>query len=297
MLPDQFRQNLGYFNWLFNPFHGLDASGIYDLLSTSSPTEFGLYLNLGYWCEAENTDEASDALAMSVANTAQISSEDTVLDCGFGFGDQDILWMQTLKPKQIIGLNITASQVTIARKRIAVAGLDDRIDLRHGSATEMPIASESVDRVVALESAFHFHTRERFFREAWRVLRSGGRLVTADIIPMPVVSPLRARLKQRVSWGLVARKFAIPIENAYTRPIYHSTLATCGYEEIQVESIRDHVYAPLHQYLVEHPERLERLHPMARLAARMALRYEAASVYAGLDYVLATAVKPSSPLS
>ena len=99
MLPDRFRQNLGYFNWLFNPFHGLDASGIYDLLSTSSPTEFGLYLNLGYWREATNTDEASDALAMLVANTAKISSEDTVLDCGFGFGDQDILWAQTLKPE------------------------------------------------------------------------------------------------------------------------------------------------------------------------------------------------------
>ena len=245
MLPDRFRQSLGYFNWLFNPFHGLDAQGIYDLLATSSPTEFGLYLNLGYWRDAANTDEASDALAMLVANTAQISSGDMVLDCGFGFGDQDILWSQTLKPKRIIGLNVTESQVTKARERIALAGLGDRIDLRHGSATEMPIESDSVDQVVALESAFHFHTRERFFREAWRVLRAGGRLVTADIIPMPVVSPLRARLKQRVSWGLVARKFAIPIENAYTRPIYHSTLAICGFEEIQVESIRDHVYATL----------------------------------------------------
>ena len=293
MLPDRFRQSLGYFNWLFNPFHGLDARGIYDLLATSSPTEFGLYLNLGYWREAANTDEASDALAMLVANTAQISSGDMVLDCGFGFGDQDILWSQTLKPKQIIGLNVTESQVTKARERIALAGLGDRIDLRHGSATEMPIESGSVDQVVALESAFHFHTRERFFREAWRVLRAGGRLVTADIIPMPTVSSLRARLKQRVSWRLVATKFAIPDENAYTRPTYHSTLAICGFEDIQVESIRDHVYAPLHQYLVEHPERLTRLHPVARLPARLALRYEAASVYAGLDYVLATAVKPS----
>ncbi len=50
--------------------------------------EFGLYLKLGYWCGAANTNEASDALAMLVANTAHISSEDMILDCGFGFGDQ-----------------------------------------------------------------------------------------------------------------------------------------------------------------------------------------------------------------
>ncbi len=294
MLPEQLRQNLRYLNWLFNPFHGLDASGIYDLVSTNWLSERGLYLNLGYWPEASNIDEASDGLAMLVAETARVGSGDTVLDCGFGFGDQDILWSQKLKPKQIIGLNITASQVTIARQRVEAAGLDDRIDLRHGSATEMPIESDSIDRVVALESAFHFRTRERFFREAWRVLRPGGRLVTADIIPMPAASRFTMRLRQQVSWGLVASRFAIPSQNAYTRPTYQAKLGLCGFQEIQVHSIRDQVYAPLHDYLRAHPERLEQLHPMARLPARMVIHSVADSIYAGLDYVLATAVKPHS---
>ncbi len=297
MLPERLRQDLGYLNWLLNPFHGLDASGIYDLLSTSSPTEFGLYLNLGYWRDAANVDQASDALAMLVAQAARIGGGDTVLDCGFGFGDQDILWAQRLKPKRIIGLNITASQVTMARRRVAEAALSDRIDLRHGSATEMLIAPDSIDRVVALESAFHFHTRERFFREAWRVLRPGGRLVTADIIPMPADRRFSARLQQQLSWRLMAGKFAIPRANAYTRAAYHCKLAQCGFENIRVESIRDQVYRPLHEYLSEHPKRLQRLHRMARLPARMTLRADAASVYAGLDYVLATALKPSDSRS
>lgn len=293
MLHDQLRKSLGYLNWLFNPFHGLDASGIYDLLSTSSATESGLYLNLGYWREAETIDEASEALAMLVAETAETGPGDTVLDCGFGFADQDMLWARRLGPKKIIGLNITESQVILARQRIAAAGLADRIDLRHGSATGMPVESGSIDQVIALESAFHFRTRERFFREAWRVLRPGGRLVTADIIPMSPETRLRLRLRQKLSWQLVASKFAIPTENAYTRPAYRSRLASCGFERIRVDSIRDQVYLPLHRHLGEQPHRLERLHPIARLPARMALRSDAAHVYAGLDYVLATAVKPS----
>jgi ubiquinone/menaquinone biosynthesis C-methylase UbiE len=290
------RESLGYLNWLYNPFHGLDASGIYDLLATNSPTERGLYLNLGYWRDAADLDAASDALAMLVGETAALGPEDTVLDCGFGFGDQDILWAQTLKPGRIIGLNITASQVELARRRVATLGLDEQVDLRQGSATDMPIASGSVDKVVAVECAFHFRSREDFLREAWRVLRPGGRLVLADIIPMPALSGFPLRLEQQLSWGLVAGKFAIPPENAYTRPTYHAKLAMRGFGDIRVESIREHVYAPLHRFLAEHPERLARLHPMARLPARLALRFEATSVYRGLDYVLASAVKPAQLL-
>lgn len=293
MLREQIRQQLGYVNWLFNPFHGLNASRIYDLLSTAWVTERGHYLNLGYWRRAVNIEEASDALAMLVAETASMGEGDVVLDCGFGFGDQDILWAQTLRPHQIIGLNITASQVIVARDRIAAAGLQDLVDLRHGSATEMAVESQSVDRVVALESAFHFRTRERFFREAWRVLRPGGRLVTADIIPLPSASALSTLLKQRLTWSLAASKFVIPAENAYSRLGYHSKLVRCGFEQVKVESIRDHVYAPLHQYLTDHPQRIERLHPIARLPARMMLRAQAENVYSGLDYVLASAVKPA----
>jgi hypothetical protein len=64
------------------------------------------------------------------------------------------------------------------------------------------------------------------------------------------------------------------------------------FEQVQVRSIRDQVYAPLHQWLRGHPEAVRRLHPMARLPARIALSLDAGSVYGGLDYVLASAVKP-----
>jgi len=293
---NRLRESLGYLNWLYNPFHGLDASGIYDLLATNSPTERGLYLNLGYWREATELHAASDALAMLVGETARLGPADSVLDCGFGFADQDILWTQTLKPGHIVGLNITASQVELARRRVAKLGLDEQIDLRQGSATDMPIESASMDKVIAVECAFHFRSRETFFREAWRVLRPGGRLVLADIIPAPSVSGFPARLEQRLSWRLVAGKFAIPRENAYTKPTYHSKLAMSGFEQIRVDSIREHVYAPLHRFLAEHPQTLQRLHPMARLPARLALRFEATSVYRGLDYVLASAVKPQQLL-
>jgi ubiquinone/menaquinone biosynthesis C-methylase UbiE len=289
-------RGLRFLDWIYNPFRRLDVTAVYDLLSTDAATERGLYLNLGYWRDADNLDQASEALALLAAETARMGSRDQVLDCGFGFGDQDMLWAERFAPSRIIGLNITESQVRLARRRITARGLPDRIDLRHGSATDMPIESRSVDVVIALECAFHFNTRERFFREAWRVLRPGGRLVAADIIPTPPVEGRKARLEQRISWGLVASRFAIPRENAHGRPTYFSKLALAGFEQIRVESIRERVYAPLHRYLVGHPQTLQRLHPLAVPPIRFALRFEPESVYRGLDYVLASAVKPREPL-
>jgi len=288
----RWRRTAGYLNWLFNPLHGLDAPGIYELLSTSSATEQGLYLNLGYWHRAATMDEASEALAQLVARAARMGRGDRVLDCGFGFGDQDILWARSFHPHRIVGLNITRSQVVLARQRVAEAGFADRIDLREGSATAIPFDPASFDLVVAVECAFHFRTRERFFQEAWRVLRPGGRLVTADIIPMVPEAATAEGRRHSLPWRLVAAKFAIPAENAYPRPVYASKLTGSGFDAVQVESIRETVYTPLHRYLRSHPSSLRRLHPLARLAARFALQFDADAVYRGLDYVLATAVKP-----
>lgn len=288
MLP----RTLRYANWILNPFHRLDTAQLYALLSTSSFTERGLYLNLGYWRDADDIDAASEALAMLVAHAGGIGPGVEVLDCGFGFADQDMLWARRLAPARITGLNITPSQVTLARERVHEAGLDDVIDLREGSATEMPLPDASVDVVTALECAFHFRTRETFFGEAWRMLRPGGRLVTADIIPLVPAADRATRRRQRFSWWLASSKFVIPRENAWDIHEYGARLRGTGFEVSRLESIREDVYAPLHRFLASAPQRLERLHPVGRAVFRFVLARRPERIYAGLDYVLAVATKP-----
>lgn len=291
-MPDN--TTAGFFdhlNWLFNPFHGLKTTEVYDLIGTSSLTEHALYLNLGYWRNADSIDQASEELPLLVAKRGGMGPGDTVLDCGYGFGDQDILWARNVKPKKIIGLNITRSQVERARMRVDEAGLGKIIDLREGSATGMPIDSESVDLVVSVESAFHYRTREDFFNEAFRVLRPGGRLVTADILPMPDADNPFMRLEQWVSWNLVAGRFNIPRENYYLVPTYNDKLSEAGFVNIDITSIRDDVYQPLHEYLSANRSFARKMHPLAMTMAHLALNRPAQSVYAGLDYILSYAEK------
>ena len=282
----------GYLNWLFNPFHGLKTTEVYDLIGTSSLTENALYLNLGYWRDVDTIDEASEELALLVAKRGGMGPGDTVLDCGYGFGDQDILWARNMKPEKIIGLNITNSQVERARMNVADAGLEKSIDLREGSATEMPIENESIDLVVSLESAFHYRTREDFFKEAFRVLRPSGRLVTADILPTKNSYNLFRRIEQWISWSLVAGKFNIPHENYYLIPSYNNKLANAGFVDIDIKSIRDDVYMPLHEYLSRNQTFFGKLHPLAKILARLTLNRSSESVYAGLDYILSYSKKP-----
>lgn len=278
-------------NWLLNPFQALDTKTIYELIGRDSPTS-SLWLNLGYWKHADNLTEACEALATLVAETAGMAHNDDVVDCGFGFGDQDAWWALNYAPRSIIGLNITPSQVRHARERIEQVGVASTVDLRVGSATAMPLEAESADVVIALESAFHFDTREAFFREASRVLRPGGRLVVADILPLDEGPSCPTKAKRRLSWRLTASKFAIPDENAYSIDHYRSLLSDCGFEEVSVESIREDVYEPLHAFLNRDKRAIARLHPVMRLPAWVALRSDPDAVFAGLDYVIAHAVKP-----
>jgi cyclopropane fatty-acyl-phospholipid synthase-like methyltransferase len=213
----------------------------YDIVSTRPLlTKTTHYMNMGFWKDgARSLDDACEAMARFMGDFGQFCRDDRVLDAGCGFGDQDIYWAMQYRPRSITGVNISEIQVDYARRKIKELDLDDQITIHLASATDLPFPNESFDKVVALESAQHFGTREDFFREAYRVLRPGGHIYMADIIPMPAT----------VISNLAVKVMSLNKDNLYARDTYEQILRNAGFARTAVTSIRDSVLIPFKRYM------------------------------------------------
>ncbi|MGZ8599435.1 MAG: class I SAM-dependent methyltransferase, partial [Actinomycetota bacterium] len=161
------------------------------------------WLNLGLW-EGDGRDDAEAPLAVRRlvrAVAGELPSGAAVLDVGNGLGAQEPLIAEVARPRRLVALNVTRSQLVAGAADLARAGAS----AVNGDATRMPLRDGSVDGVISVEAAFHFPSRRRFFAEAIRVLRPGGVLTMSDIATQRMPRGPRevlAGVTQLRVWGL-----------------------------------------------------------------------------------------------
>ena len=143
----------------------------YDELDLAYRRIWGDHVHHGYWrTGTETPEQAAAQLVTEVEQRLGVEAGDRICDigCGYGATAANIL---TRHDVSIIGLTLSAAQHAIAQERSPRFTCLVRDWLDNGLETG------SFDRAYAIESSEHMTDKPRFFTEARRILRPGGRLV------------------------------------------------------------------------------------------------------------------------
>ena len=105
-----------------------------------------------------------------------------VLEVGCGNGIQALYINDTFHPSHITGIDLIKANIRIANEEKMNSGADNVSFLVDDAQNLTEIASDSMDIVLNIESAFHYPDKTAFLKEIHRVLKPGGQYLIADIL-------------------------------------------------------------------------------------------------------------------
>ena len=139
-----------------------------------------LAIHYGYWDEkVKNFPQSLLRMNEVMMEAAAIKTTDKVLDAGCGIGGSSIFLAKRLGC-EVTGISLSEKQISHAKELADKQKVQDKtvFTVMNYCATSFP--DKSFDIVWGCESICYADDKEQFIKEAWRLLKPGGRLVVAD---------------------------------------------------------------------------------------------------------------------
>jgi len=161
------------------------------------------------------------------AALASLKTGETVLDLGSGAGIDCFLAARKVGPSgRVIGVDMTPEMLDRARENARKSG-PTNIEFRLGEIENLPVADNSVD-VILSNCVINLSTdKPRVFREAFRVLRPGGRMMVSDLA---LKKPLPKAVRESVE------AYVACIAGALVKDDYLNAIRKAGFQDVTVVS-------------------------------------------------------------
>jgi tocopherol O-methyltransferase len=191
-----------------------------------------LCMHYGYWeDDTKSLAEAVTRLNAKLAECGRVTAADRVLDAGCGVGGPAIYLARRFGCR-VRGITLSSGQVETCRANAARHGVSHltHFDRRNYLSTGFP--DGSFDVVWAVESVCYAFDKSDFLREAFRLLRPGGRLVLADLFSVPMDGRPRRdrRLMQKWTRTWAIREFAVTEE-------FERQMGEAGFRDVVVHDV------------------------------------------------------------
>src|ERR671930_2668551 len=165
---------------------------------------------------------------------AELHPGETVLDLGSGGGLDVLLSARRVGPSgRAYGIDMTDEMLELARQNQRKAGLRN-VEFLKGTIEQIPLADSSVDVIISNCVINLSADKPAVFREAFRVLRPGGRFAVTDVVADPNMDD-ETRQDMQTWTGCIA--------GALTAVDFRRELANAGFEAIEIEETH-----PVHEH-------------------------------------------------
>ncbi|HUR91801.1 MAG TPA: arsenite methyltransferase [Gemmatimonadaceae bacterium] len=211
-----------------------DDAGCCSSACCGSTTESYDPITSNLYDEGEKAGVPAEALFASLGcgnptALAQLNQGETVLDLGSGGGIDVLLSARRVGPAgKVYGLDMTDEMLALANENKRRAGAEN-VEFLKGEIENIPLPDSSVDVIISNCVINLSADKGRVLREAFRVLKPGGRFAVSDVV---VRGPVPAEVKRSMElWiGCVA--------GALQESEYTSLLGAAGFAQIDIEPTR-----------------------------------------------------------
>ena len=161
---------------------------------------------------------------------AELKAGETVLDLGSGGGIDVLLSARRVGPTgKAYGLDMTDEMLALARENQRKSGVQN-VEFLRGEIEHIPLPSDSVDVIISNCVINLSADKDAVLREAFRVLKPGGRFAVSDVVVRGNDVPAEVRRNMELWIGCVA--------GALEEDEYRDMLGSVGFEQIDVEPTR-----------------------------------------------------------